>query len=93
MMRMPTGVDPSARPGATSPGPFGSLPPRIHWRWAMVSPKTDAWFEYVGRTALVLKGPFTGQRYCFTRPGARLLVDARDQHALMAVPVLKPVLG
>ncbi|MBX3743916.1 MAG: hypothetical protein KF833_01275 [Verrucomicrobiae bacterium] len=59
----------------------------------MVSPKTDAWFEYVGRTALVLKGPFTGQRYCFTRPGARLLVDARDQHALMAVPVLKPVLG
>ncbi|MCC6233701.1 MAG: hypothetical protein IT580_13710 [Verrucomicrobiales bacterium] len=50
-----------------------------------------AWFEYIGKTALVLRGPYTGQRYWFERPGARLQVDPRDRHALLAVPVLRLV--
>lgn len=48
-------------------------------------------FEYIGRTALVLTGPYTGHRYCFRQPGARLRVDGRDRHALMAVPVLRAI--
>ncbi len=48
-------------------------------------------FEYIGRTALVLTGPYTGHRYCFRQPGARLHVDGRDRHALMAVPVLRAI--
>lgn len=53
----------------------------------------SAWFEYIGKTALVLRGPYTGQRYWFERPGARLQVDPRDRHALLAVPVLRLVPG
>jgi len=55
------------------------------------TPASVACFEYIGRTALVLRGPYTGQRYWFQRPGARLTVDARDCHALLAVPVLRLV--
>lgn len=51
----------------------------------------SACFEYIGRTALVLTGPYTGHRYCFRQPGARLRVDGRDSHALMAVPVLRAI--
>lgn len=54
-------------------------------------PAKAAWFEYIGKTALVLRGPYTGQRYWFERPGARLQVDPRDRHALLAVPVLRLV--
>lgn len=53
------------------------------------NPASVACFEYTGRTALVLRGPYTGQRYWFQRPGARVTVDARDLHALLAVPVLR----
>ncbi len=64
----------------------------LGWDWEASHP-TATWLEYVGRTALVLTGPFTGRRYRFVRPGARLAVDVRDRHALLAVPVLKPVIG
>jgi hypothetical protein len=49
------------------------------------------WFEYVGRTSLVLTGPFTGKRYHFREPGTRLTVDPRDRPAFLAVPVLRLV--
>ncbi len=67
-------------------------PTLLDWNWTDPSGRTAAWLEYIGRTALVLTGPYTGQRYCFTRPGARLPVDIRDRHALLAVPVLRPVM-
>ena len=75
--------------------PLDAVPsavPPFGWGWQDEC-EAPAWFEYVGRTALVLTGPFTGQRYRFTRPGARLEVDVRDRRALLAVPVLRPVRG
>lgn len=51
----------------------------------------SACFEYTGPTALVLTGPYTGHRYYFRQPGARLRVDGRDGHSLMAVPVLRAI--
>ncbi|MGE3309018.1 MAG: hypothetical protein AB7O66_03540 [Limisphaerales bacterium] len=51
----------------------------------------SACFEYIGRTALVLTGPYTGNRYWFRQPGARLRVDGRDRHAFQAVPVLRSI--
>lgn len=48
-------------------------------------------FEYIGPTALVLTGAYTGHRYYFRQPGARVHVDGRDYHALQAVPVLRTI--
>jgi|GEM_PF-3068504 len=65
----------------------------IHELWNEKETPGALWacFEYIGRTALVLTGPYTGYRYCFRQPGARLRVDGRDRHALMAVPVLRAI--
>lgn len=60
--------------------------------WPVAGRRGAAWFEYVGRTALVLTGPFTGQTYRFAHPGAVVPVDARDRYALLAVPVLRMIL-
>ncbi len=48
-------------------------------------------FEYTGRTSLSVIGPVSGQHYYFEAPGARLVVDPRDQLALDAVPELRRV--
>jgi len=48
-------------------------------------------FEYLGQTALSIIGPATRTSYRFDRPGARVMVDARDRHSLAAVPVLRRV--
>ena len=48
-------------------------------------------FEYVGSTGLTAMGPFTGRRYRFDGPGARVEVDARDVSSLMGVPNLRQV--
>ena len=48
-------------------------------------------FEYVGTTRLVIIGPATRTSYRFDRPGARVLVDGRDQASLAAVPVLRQI--
>lgn len=69
----------------------GATPTLLGWDWTDDSGRTAAWLEYVGKTALVLTGPYTGQRYSFTRPGAKLAVDSRDRQALLAVPVLRQV--
>jgi hypothetical protein len=47
--------------------------------------------EYVGRTALVVTGPYTGARYRFLQPGARVTVDARDRQAMLSIPMLRAV--
>ena len=47
--------------------------------------------EYVGRTALVVTGPYTGECYRFDQPGSRLSVDPRDRQSLLSVPMLRSV--
>jgi len=47
--------------------------------------------EYVGRTALVVTGPYTGERYRFDQPGSRLSVDPRDQQSMLSLPMLRSV--
>jgi hypothetical protein len=48
-------------------------------------------FEYVGTTGLTATGPYTGRRYRFDGPGARVEVDERDAPSLAAVPRLRRV--
>ena len=45
-------------------------------------------FEYVGATALTVVSPFTRKTYAFSRPGARLEVDACDRSWVAFVPNL-----
>jgi hypothetical protein len=46
-------------------------------------------FEYVGRTALSVRGSITGRSYRFAAPGAVVAVDARDAGSVAAVPLLR----
>jgi hypothetical protein len=46
-------------------------------------------FEYTGQTAMTVRGPFSGLRYRFHHPGARLQVDERDANSLAAIPGLR----
>lgn len=48
-------------------------------------------FEYVGRTAMTVISPVSGQRYEFARPGAKSEVDGRDAASLATVPNLRMV--
>lgn len=48
-------------------------------------------FQYVGRTALHVRGPVTGNTYHFATPGTILTVDGRDVLALLSLPNLKRV--
>ena len=47
------------------------------------------YFEYIGRTALTVRGPITGRSYRFGRPGAALAVDRRDAASLSGIPMLR----
>jgi hypothetical protein len=48
-------------------------------------------FEYVGKTKMTVLSPITGIRYHFDAPGARVVVDARDQGMMIHVRDLHPV--
>lgn len=48
-------------------------------------------FRYVGRTALTVAGPVSGQYYRFPAPGATVEVDPRDAPAVEQVPQLRRV--
>ena len=48
-------------------------------------------FEYIGLTAMTVRGPFSGSRYRFHYPGARLRVHERDASSLAAIPNLQLV--
>jgi len=50
-----------------------------------------AWFEYTGRSALMVMGGETGLRYRFEGPGARVAVDPRDKPFLATIRNLKQV--
>jgi hypothetical protein len=40
---------------------------------------------------MTVLSPITGARYHFDSPGARVVVDARDQGMMIHVPGLRPV--
>ena len=61
------------------------------WRRSPIEMSRRVLVEYVGRTALVVTGPYTGERYRFLRPGSRLSVDARDRQSMLSLPMLKSV--
>lgn len=65
----------------------------FRWGWSEVSETAVSCIEYVGRTALVVTGPYTGREYRFPEPGAKLTVDIRDRHGLLAIPMLRSALG
>lgn len=52
----------------------------------------DAYFEYIGKTALTVTGNISGKQYRFNSPGGKQLIDYRDASGMMKVPVLKRVL-
>ena len=72
---------PSPR-SAVSANPSRTRPPARHFEIS---------FEYIGQTAITVIGGITGRRYRFDRPGARMIVDARDRPSLAAVPSLRQV--
>ena len=66
---------------ATSPATYTHAPSGQLWN--------DVLFEYIGQTALTVKGTITGKTYRFSSPGEQQSVDYRDSGAMMAIPVLK----
>lgn len=46
-------------------------------------------FEYLGGSAMTVKGPITGRAYRFDQPGARVAVDRRDAPSVAGVPRLR----
>ncbi len=60
-------------------------------RATAAQPGVPVVFEYTGKTALSIVGPASRTSYRFDRPGARMLVDARDRASLAGVPVLRQV--
>jgi hypothetical protein len=47
----------------------------------------DVALEYVGRSALLLKGPLSGRVYALRPDERRVLADARDAPAFLASPL------
>ena len=52
---------------------------------------TTLMVEYLGLGRLAVVGPASGRQYIFDTPGARVAVDARDQHWLSSLPRLRLV--
>ena len=48
-------------------------------------------FQYTGHSGMTVFGPFTGQRYRFTAPGAVVSIDPRDAPSVAGVPRLKRI--
>jgi hypothetical protein len=46
-------------------------------------------FEYIGKTAMTVRGPFSGKVYRFEHPGATAMTDPRDYRVLLTVPGLR----
>jgi hypothetical protein len=46
-------------------------------------------FEYLGPTALTVRGPISGRTYRFAKRGVLVSVDERDVRFLLAVPNLR----
>lgn len=50
-----------------------------------------AYFQYLGKTSLIVQGPRTQKQYRFSHPGAVVAVDPLDKRALSAVTILRRV--
>lgn len=57
----------------------------------MVDGPADREFEYIGPTALTVKGAITGTTYRFEHPGAVIEVDRRDAAFVTGTPNLRRV--
>lgn len=69
-------------PSNTRPEPLArSVPSRLQAADSLL-------VEYVGSTALTVRGPASGNVYRFSSRGARMLVDGRDAPFLLAIPQL-----
>jgi hypothetical protein len=51
----------------------------------------DTWFEYIGKTALTVIGPGTGNYYRYYSPGEVQIIHADDVAGMMNVGVLRMV--
>ena len=54
---------------------------------------SHAYFQYLGRTGIIVQGPVSGMRYRFEGYGAVAAVDPRDRRSLATVPNLRQVRG
>jgi hypothetical protein len=91
-----TAIPGNPRPGYAAPrvGPApAAAPPRGVAAVAAQASAAGPVFEYVGRTALSVASPITGNRYRFDHAGARLNVDPRDSRWLLSVPNLTLIAG
>jgi hypothetical protein len=77
---------PGVRQAGPAPGPpAGSAAP--------LRGGANAYFQYLGPTAMQVRGPATGASYRFAHHGAIVGVDPRDSRAVAAVPALRRVAG
>ncbi len=58
---------------------------------SVVQRYSDAYFQYLGKTAMTVAGPVSGKRYRFNGYAAIVAVDLRDRRSLAAVPNLRQV--
>ena len=60
-----------------------------------IKPKrySHAYFQYLGKTGIIVQGPVSGMRYRFERYGIVTAVDPRDRRSLATVPNLRQVHG
>lgn len=60
-----------------------------------IKPKrySHAYFQYLGKTGIIVQGPVSGMRYRFERYGIVTAVDHRDRRSLATVPNLRQVHG
>ncbi|MBS1747680.1 MAG: hypothetical protein JST21_16070 [Bacteroidetes bacterium] len=58
---------------------------------SFIEKRSPVMFEYTGNTALSVIGSITRKYYRFHYPGNKLLIEASDAAAMMAIPVLKRV--
>jgi hypothetical protein len=56
-------------------------------------PPSSTLVEYVGATALSMRGAVTGRVYHFDRSQRRAAVDLRDVSSLLAAPLLRRLSG
>jgi hypothetical protein len=51
----------------------------------------EPYFEYIGKTALSVKGNITGIHYRFAFTGDKQIINHKDAAAMLSVPVLRIV--
>lgn len=52
-------------------------------------PSPQVFFEYTGKTGMTVVGSWTGRSYRFSKPGARVPINASDVGSLAGIPNLR----